>query len=244
MTIRPPYRTVRALIHAHVGRPAVVIGGGPSAPRELEAAPRDGALFLSVNAHGFKLHACDYAVALDKIESQLRPFGVPLISRHVWADYRILQAPQPNSGIVAAWVARLMGCRPVWLCGMDCYDGAVYFHDARAETPAKSESPDIHLGRWREFFAMYRGDFRVLGGPLASVLAERLVRDRLAGAVTRETLEREVAGRFVQLTRDVTLGACARPFTKGETLELRVCEADKLVSNRQARRVRPEANAA
>jgi hypothetical protein len=239
----PLYRTVRELIGVHAGRAAVIVGGGPSAPREMECAPVD-ALHISVNGHGFKLRPCEYAIALDKLDKQLRPFAVPLISRHLWADFRILETPQPNSGIAAAWVARLMGCRPIFLIGMDCFSGAVYFHNPTAATPGKSEAPAVHIGRWREFFNAYRGDFRVFGGPLASVLSETVVRDRLAGPVLREMLEREVAGRLVEFTTDVLLGSVARPFRKGATAELRNSEADNLFKQHKARPVVPRVNAA
>lgn len=243
MNVWPPYRTVRELVHVHAGRAAVIVGGGPSALEGFKRAPSD-ALCISVNAHGFKLRSCEYAVALDKIDKQLRPFGVPIVSRHLWADFRILETPAPNSGIAAAWVARLMGCGPIFLTGMDCYAGDTYFHNATAATPGKSEAAEVHLARWREFFRTFRGDYVALGGPLERMLAEPHAPAPLQGPIARELLLSEVAGRFVEIRRAVELGFVRRPFFKGDTVELRLVEADRLELEHMARRITPQSDAA
>jgi hypothetical protein len=180
-TVWPPYQTLRPLIHRHVGRIAVVMGGGPSMVQAIPHSPLD-AVYISVNDHGlryFKHSApgdprrCSYVVACDKVEHRARSdigkkgdgqaWGLPVISRHMWADYRLLCMPAPSSGMTAAYVARLLGCAPIIITGMDLYDGPTYHDDAKAFSTGKHLKPSEHLARWRKMWLKYPGMYRTLG---------------------------------------------------------------------------------
>lgn len=229
----PPYRTVRELVHAHVGQPAVVIGGGDSAPKSLAKAPAD-AIALSANDHGFLLRPCQYKVSLDKGASRDHSRGVPVISRHIWGHYRILESPAPNSGIAAAWVARIMGCTPIYVIGMDCYVGGTYFHDRHAKSSGKSINRQTHVARWRGFLQKFPADYRCIGGAIDGL--KSMSPDARPSA---EQLDAALRGAFVEFlsTRDIVILGSKRPFKKGERAELRPGEASKLVRERLARRV-------
>jgi hypothetical protein len=167
-------------IHAHAGRAAIVIGGGESAPETFRMAPADAVAF-SANRHGCLLRPCDYIVACDEwgtkrkakmadgVERSIREWGAPVVSvRRVDADIRIFERPIASSGATGAWVAWVMGCAPILLCGMDCYIGKAYFHDAKAQTTGRHVPESSHVARWSALpkFAP-DGMFRVLGnGPL------------------------------------------------------------------------------
>lgn len=134
------------------GKMALVIGGGPSFLRDfktLEIAPE---LVISANEHGcyqtrFKV---DLITNVDKIHSQkggpmeghLRPFGVPIVNRHSWADYRLPDWKlAANTGLQAIALAALLGANPIVVTGIDMWaNGRVYFHDKGAKAPKPSQA--------------------------------------------------------------------------------------------------------
>lgn len=175
-------RTLRDLIHAHAGRPAIVMGGGPSLPWAFVpffntlGLPAD-AVLISANAHGCRLadhgfcRRPDYIVCVDNIEAQLRPWGVPIIARREWADVVMFQKPVHGSGRVAAFVAWVLGCSPIILAGMDVYTGGVYYDDPDAFSPDSSIGMHTQIERWAQFNRLgINHRIRVLpGSPLAGV---------------------------------------------------------------------------
>ncbi len=153
----PIGRLASDLYARHLRRPAVVIGGGPSAPRLLELLRpihRD-MVVISANAHAWRLGLnADYIVCKDNVHTEtkqfmeplLRGYEAPIIARHYWADYRLPQWPiQGNSGQMALGVAALMGCSPIFPIGFDCYQTGTYFHDLTA----KNVSRGIRDSQWR-----------------------------------------------------------------------------------------------
>lgn len=160
----------------------MVIGGGESAPKQLKQVP-EGALLISANQHGCLLTKCDYLVACDNKPGRryvspkglvdLRDFGIPIISpRESMAEYRIYsKVPANSSGVMAAWVAWLMGCVPICLVGMDLYLGkATYFHSPAAQSTGRHLMVSLHMNKWtilrdRAIGAMYRA----MGGPLVGI---------------------------------------------------------------------------
>lgn len=152
------------LVDAGVGRMAVIIGGGPSVKSDLKQIPGIAqALIISANEHAFhtKLRA-DYIWCKDHrrifpgwqakhapkefMEPRLRKYGVPIVGPNYWCDYRAIEWPLPqfNSGQQAIAFAALLGCAPIVAVGMDCFEGATYFHDP--------DAPNISKGRPRGYW--------------------------------------------------------------------------------------------
>lgn len=119
------------------GRPAAVLGGGPSLPTDMKRLP-NGCVLIAVNYHAGYLCQPDFMVYNDHPESD------PILAKAVLDFKGKLVSPEPSSDIqfdvdvwtgffssnTATWFALWMGCDPVLLCGMDCYQGErVYCHD-------------------------------------------------------------------------------------------------------------------
>lgn len=107
---------------------ALVICGGTGVMDDLDGLPEiEFATVLSANSHGCRLpkkwrRPVDFIVAKDhyhtttklRMEPQLREYGVPIISRQFWADYRMLDWNlQGNSGLTAIAVAAALGANRV-----------------------------------------------------------------------------------------------------------------------------------
>lgn len=162
------------LVHAHAGRAAVVIGGAMTAPAEFTKCPVD-AVRIGTNMHGFKLGCrLDYVVAIDQHDhngddmvAQLVERKVPVISFRRYATYRFFKEPVPNSGMIAAWAAWVMGCAPVIIIGVNFYKGGTYFHAPQAKSSGTRIRPQMQMQRWDAMAKQCPGHmFRVLGGPL------------------------------------------------------------------------------
>lgn len=157
----------RELALKHKGKRICVMGGAPQLGQHLAQVEAD--VFISTNAHGVALQVPDYLFAMDQINSRNgRPMGaymraacpgVPVISRHAYADYQLLTWPQcPRdvlSGMVATWAAFMMGAKVVILAGFDAY---------------AKDRPSRHTGYEYEAVKMARDvrcPVRVVGGGLA-----------------------------------------------------------------------------
>lgn len=251
----PVYRTLEPLIHTRIRRPAIIIGGGESIVTALPKCPAD-AVHIGVNDHGARYlkdnpqlgRALDLIVACDKIEERARddiglpgmkrdgrPWGVPCVSMHPWADYRMLYMTGTTSGMAAAFVARLMGCTPVYLVGMDLYRGGRSYHDApSARTTGFNASELEHLKRWYAYAQRYTHAYVPID--CHPGLAERL---RTAGCdpsdraiIPRERLVAELQISRIRLARDLLIDM--RPFKAGEVVEVSRKEAHNLVRDKKA----------
>lgn len=115
------------------GRPAAVLGGGPSLPEDMKRLPK-GCLMIGVNYHAFYYCKPHFMVYNDTPETN------PLMEKWVELHRTIHVSPEPSSDVVfdvdevwtghfssntATWFALWLGCDPVILCGMDCYQGKV-----------------------------------------------------------------------------------------------------------------------
>ena len=169
---------IRPLRKRHEGEPAAILGGGLSLPQQLRVVPT-GAILLSVNRHGALLTDCDYIVATDRPEAeacrQLFP-DVPLISPFVdlggyWYVRNSDVIDNGFSSPVAMWLARFMGCAPVILCGMDCYQGGTYWHHKEAESSGNHQPLQNQLIAWRAAHRRTPGveHVKAAGGPLVEV---------------------------------------------------------------------------
>lgn len=119
----------------HKGQRICVMGGGKNLEDDLKNIDAD--IYISANEHGTKFKKVDYVVALDDMhtikrvhmKNYIRQFtDAPIITVWHWGDYVVSRLPEhpklSMSGVVASWVAYLMGGHPVILAGFDCYGGA------------------------------------------------------------------------------------------------------------------------
>lgn len=163
-----------------VDGPILVIGGGPSVPSDLaQLAGIAFACVISANAHGFHQHRhrVDYIFVGDAIHSEtrepmeplMRTYGVPLIGYRDFVDYRVPpEARLLNSGQGAILAACLMGGRPVYPVGFDCWQGeATYFHDPDADVVCRRQGGRRIPQQLADLKAMTAGyDVRPVSGPL------------------------------------------------------------------------------
>lgn len=153
----------------HAGRPVVVMGGGPSLPAQLSNCPSD-AIYISANQHGVMLRSADYVVALDDLEQVLRPFGLPIVGRRLWCDYRFPEwGNDADSGQAGMLLGSIVGGYPVILTGMDCFQGGTYFHDPEAHSSGNRATLEWHLDRWRKAATRVAAPVRSCGGPTATI---------------------------------------------------------------------------
>jgi hypothetical protein len=129
-----PTKPLADLIMKHAGSRICVMGGSKSLDSDIEQVDAD--VWISVNDHGAKRREVDYIVCMDNIhtgnKAEMRHFlrrysNAPVISPWHWGQYQMHKWPGfpklYNSGIMASWVAYLMGAHPVILAGFDCYGG-------------------------------------------------------------------------------------------------------------------------
>lgn len=171
--VQPKTKLIADIALKHAGRKIVVMGGGPSLPEDLKRCPTD-ALYISANEHGAMLRKCDYIIAIDDIERKLRRFGVPIIGRREFCDYRIQDWEDclelNNSGRAGAWVAALLGGSVVILAGMDCYACGTYHHDVAAKSTGNGKSLDEHMDGWRRLAERLKSvHVRTCGGPTSAL---------------------------------------------------------------------------
>lgn len=228
-----------SLVHAHVGRVGVAMGGGLSLPEQVNRAP-SGSVLISANEHGAKLGVgIDYIVGVDRHvldEKHLRAFGVPLIAPHNWADYRIAKQHHPSAGITTAWALWVMGCAPILLAGMDLYRGGTYWHKPDARSTGNTVKLGRHIDRWLALKNACGGvlsPFRAMGGPLLDFFprydpSERVTPSHVVAAAKSATGVR-VAVERRYATRN------ADGFEPGDEPELAPEHAERLVRGGYAR---------
>jgi hypothetical protein len=209
-----------ALKDVHKGRPAAVLGGGPSLPGDLARlgilvqeepqrhknawheghegrsfkgregktitpSPSSGEwVLIAVNYHAWQFVAPHYMVYNDP------PAHDPEMEAEVARHRTVLVSSDPSSDVkydvevwqgffssnTATWLALWLGCAPVVLCGMDCYQGEVkYLHPWKDQ--ASHHMPLNELIRpWREEgrhkLPGWNGKVRAASGPLRSIFGE------------------------------------------------------------------------
>jgi hypothetical protein len=151
-------RSFGELAMRHRGARICVMGGGPTLKTDIEKVEAD--VWISVNEHGAKVRKVDYVVAMDNLHTKLttpmqkliRPHtDAPIIGPWHWNDWQITNWPglpaMPLSGVVATWLAYLLGAHPVILAGFDCYGGR-------------------KVGSHERMAPFVRAEVRVVSGPL------------------------------------------------------------------------------
>jgi hypothetical protein len=170
---------------AFKGSTALVLGGGPSLPEDLRKAPlSDHPIIIAVNYHALKLIEADFIVYNDEPKTDPELLGAVMKFKGVRVS------PDPTSDVefdvpvwtgfyssnTAAWLALWMGCDPVILCGMDCYQGErVYFHDYSHDAPCFHYPLDHHLRPWKEdgkHLLPHPERVKVMSGPLVGVFGK------------------------------------------------------------------------
>ena len=129
-----PVKPLADLIMKHAGKSICIMGGSKSLDDDLKNIDAD--IYISVNNHGAMKRKVDYIVCMDNIHTGNKMFmhnylkqysDAPIISPWHWGDYQICRWPDYpylfNSGVIASWVAYLMGAHPIIFAGFDCYGG-------------------------------------------------------------------------------------------------------------------------
>jgi len=143
----------------YAGYPAAVLGGGPSLPADLKRVPKD-AILIAVNYHAF--YYCQPLFSVYNDTPETNPLQVKVVREHT----AILVSPEPSSDVefdvpnvwtgffssnTAAWFALWMGCNPVILCGMDCYQGPVkHCPPSTYHSPMFDYPLDFYYRPWAE----------------------------------------------------------------------------------------------
>jgi hypothetical protein len=182
------------------GRAGVVMGGGPSLEGDLRRVGLDmpgldtpfGLLdhqldhrpvLIAVNHHGLEYVQADFTVFLDDIQNDaryaeqwelMRSRGGLKVSRQPVSDVDLYGSnwwQGRYSGHLATWLACWLGCNPVLLCGMDCYQNKAEPGDLNWAyvTPLYE-----HLQWWQEAFKTCPHPVRIkaVSGPLREVFGE------------------------------------------------------------------------
>jgi hypothetical protein len=165
----------------HAGRPAAVLGGGPSLPGDLARVPR-GAVLIAVNYHALRLCQAAYMVYNDDPQSDSRLLAAVESTSATRVspdrltsdvDFDVDAWTGFYSSNTATWLALWMGCDPVVLCGMDCYQGErVYFHEYDHDAPCFHYPLEDHLRPWKEEGRHRLPNVervRAMSGPLAGI---------------------------------------------------------------------------
>lgn len=160
---------------------ALVVGGGMHAPADLDSlGGTEFGTVLSANAHAFRLPLKpDFIVCKDhlhtqtkrRMEPELRQHPAPIISRHWWADYRIMEWPfQGNSGIMAIGVAAILGCSPIYTIGFDFYQEGTYWYDPTAKNVSSRTRVEQHLHKAKTMMeGLGNPEIRPVSGPLVAL---------------------------------------------------------------------------
>lgn len=163
----------------YAGKPAAILGGGPSLPGDMKKLPA-GCVLIAVNYHAFHLCKPKFMVYNDDPESDpllleaVKTFKTTKVSPHNTSDIEFDVPVWTGfySSQTAAWLALWMGCTPVILCGMDCYQGEKkYFHEY--EDKVHFHYPlEHHITSWVEDARnMLPGwqRVKVMSGPLVNI---------------------------------------------------------------------------
>lgn len=161
------------------GRPAAILGGGPSLPGDMKKLPKNCVL-IAVNYHASKICKPQFMVYNDFPESD------PLLMEAVLSFEGVKVSPEQTSDIkfdvpvwtgffssnTATWFGLWMGCDPVILCGMDCYQGErTYFHDYE-DKPNYHYELEHYIRPWKEDAKNLLPNWervKVVSGPLINV---------------------------------------------------------------------------
>jgi hypothetical protein len=191
-----------ALKDYYLGRPAAVLGGGPSLPGDLarlgilreDGTTKDtkedfyheiherhekkikngrgqvtdlplqdggkghGWILVAVNYHAWQFCTPDFMVYNDppahdaEMAAEVARHRTVLVSSEKSSDVEFDVPVWEGffSSNTAAWFALWLGCAPVVLCGMDCYQGEVKYCHSWVDQPSHHRSLDEIMRPWIE----------------------------------------------------------------------------------------------
>ena len=165
----------------YAGRPAAILGGGPSLPDDMKRLPKN-CLLIAVNYHA--LYYCKPTFMVYNDQPETNPLQVTAVQEHT----AIHVSPEPTSDVLfdvpevwtgffssntATWFALWLGCDPVILCGMDCYQGAVkHCPPSTYDNPMFYYPLDFYTRPWAEDCrnsVPHPERIRVMSGPLKDI---------------------------------------------------------------------------
>ncbi|OGW38989.1 MAG: hypothetical protein A2010_08475 [Nitrospirae bacterium GWD2_57_9] len=172
---------IASLQNIHAGRPAAVLGGGPSLPADLPRVP-PGAVLISVNHHALRYIHADYTVFLDDLArmpmpgDEIRSKGGLFVTRQPEMDIDLGGSTWWQgrfSSHLACWFACWLGCSPVLLCGMDLYRNPIPPGDDPRNQAYQTPLAE-HLAGWREAFQRcpHPERIRAMSGPLVAIFGK------------------------------------------------------------------------
>lgn len=166
-------------------RPAAVLGGGPSLTSDLKRLPQN-TILIAVNDHALHFCAPDYLVFMDIPNRQELP-GLADAIEH-FDGIKVSHLPLSDvdlksegikhwdggfTSTLATWFALYIGCDPVILCGMDCYQGEIKYSHPRPDFyhPVFDFPLENHLRAWRPAFKHCPNPERIraMSGPLIEI---------------------------------------------------------------------------
>lgn len=169
----------------YAGRPAAVLGGGPSLPVDMARLPKR-CLLIAVNYHALRFCVPDFMVYNDEPKPDESPelwaavheTGITRVSSEPTSDiaFDVDVWTGFYSSNTAAWFAGWVGCNPIILCGMDCYQGdQVYCHPHDRDVPTYHYPLEHHLQPWIEDARNripHAERVRAMSGPLVNIFGQ------------------------------------------------------------------------
>lgn len=228
-------KVISEFVHCHLGKPATIIGGAPSRLTDVPLCPQNG-IFISANDHGLLQRDCDYIAACEDLGIRLFQWERPIIASWSRADIRVFEVPLPNSAALGAWAAYVMGCAPVVIAGVECYQGKTYPQDPDLRTSGHKLTLKEHLLHWQKLDLLApRGIFRAISGPLLSIFPRYSSAEFCLPKTDKDELIRRVSGSFVRFFQGQTLGD--RTYPRGIPVQVSQIEERYIVRNGLGERV-------
>ena len=175
------------------GRPAAILGGGPSLPADVARLPAGGCVLIMVNFHALRLPEGALPGPIQFMVYNDHPESSPELLEAAQNAPKTITKVSPNnessdvvfdvesswvgfySSNLATWFALWCGCDPVILCGMDCYQGeAKYFHEYE-DKPHFHYPLAHHINPWIEDArnsCPHPERIKAMSGPLMGVFGQ------------------------------------------------------------------------
>ena len=224
-------RSFGELVMRHRGARICVMGGGPSLAADVAKVAAD--VWISTNDHGAKLRPVDYVVAMDNLHTvervQMGPrirkvTDAPIIGPWQWSDYGLTNYPlAPTlvfSGVIAQWIAAMMGGHPVIMAGFDCTGNA-----RKAIAQHTAYKPHV------------RCESRVVSGPLIGLWPAYDPAEVLGPYVPPEVFVESEHGIYVRVVKPVELRGQTYPI--GTVLNVPRAEVHRQIKHRSLVEVDP-----